>query len=230
MVKSRRFERLARLMSHGKRKSVTPLLAAFLSLLSALIAGLTSQAIDYVKATRLDRSQELSRLREKRWDESADVYRDLFSLRIQLATHLLRYREACLQMKYDETLRDQHHDQNVTTKIEEDQRNIDATSLQVVSDRVELNKLAGWILLAAPASKIRGSRTEWEEAIDALVNLELWVAPSPTPNEDLRKWVKVQALAAGNKAASETMVKFQRVLQLIKDRRKDLLETAQVVP
>jgi hypothetical protein len=156
-------------MSRGRRKSVTPLLAGFLSLLSALVAGVTSQAIDYVKATRLDRSQELSRLREKRWNESADAYRDLFSLRIQLATHLLRYRQASLQMKCHEALRDRYRDQTATTKIEEDQRNIEATSLQVVSDRVELNKLAGWILLAAPASEIRGSKTEWEEAVDALV-------------------------------------------------------------
>ncbi len=203
-----------------KGRSDSLLLTVVLSLISGIVGVAVGQGIDFFKTRELQREQERSQIQQHVWDETTDIYRQLYSMRSRLNGSLIAFRFAVIEQSYMDATRATASPAS-PSQIEEQRKMVEAATVRVVHDRTELESLLGWVDLSAPPSDQR-----WEHAIQSLVRLDRW-SPGPTAaTSSLPAWKEAERLRAYELCTKEINAKFAELLILLRENRRELVRQA----
>jgi hypothetical protein len=197
-------------------QSKGPLSTVLISLLSAALGAVGGHLLDFLTTRELNVREERAAAVERVWNETGDMYRQLFAMRPRLIGSILAYRQAVIEL---EAARMRSALANPSTPLSPDYaKAVDVARQAVVDARSQLELLLGWAELAAPAGD-----TRWHNAVQALIEIGRWAPSQPPANlASLGIWRQNELSSAHDSCTAELNPKFATLLRLVKARRESL--------
>jgi hypothetical protein len=193
------------------------LLVAVMTVLGAMIGGITSATIQHVSAHRLRRDDAQVKARDLAVNNTERMFQDIHGLRIKLRADLNVYREMAIRANYHAAKSARQSSSLERERELHCRRVVDTYTARIIDDRRQLHATLGWLEYVLPEAAHPLRRTA-----DALLNLQSWDAPEPTKQDkNLETWRDAAIRAAREATRVELEPKFHALRSMLHIRRAD---------